>query len=60
MQSHRKELKITLNLAMLKTLRDGDDAGLQFAGPPEVPPMSMAFRLRAFIMFTVMVLAVGL
>lgn len=27
---------------------------------PDVPPMSMALRLRAFIMLTVMVLAVGL
>lgn len=27
---------------------------------PEVPPMSMALRLRAFMMLTVMVLAVGL
>lgn len=28
--------------------------------PPEVPPISMALRLRALMMFTVMVLAVGL
>lgn len=27
---------------------------------PEVPPMSMALRLRALMMLTVMVLAVGL
>lgn len=30
------------------------------ASLPEVPPMSMALRLRALMMLTVMVLAVGL
>lgn len=40
--------------------RQQKDTGDEGASIPEVPPMSMALRLRALMMLTVMVLAVGL
>lgn len=41
-------------------LERGETRANRTRSVPEVPPISMALRLRALMMFTVMVLAVGL